>query len=125
MKILQIGAAVLLPLAIAGCAGTNPQTAFRDVEDTASVRTGASLRWQREDAAHQPVAQIIDGLLKDQLTPATTTEIALLNNRSLQAAFEEIGISQADLAQASRLPNIEIAGSWRFPNRPPSAADIE
>jgi len=43
----------------------------------------------------------------------------------LQAGFEEIGISQAEVAQVSRLPNIELAGSWRFPNRPPSAADIE
>jgi cobalt-zinc-cadmium efflux system outer membrane protein len=63
--------------------------------------------------------------LKTNLTASTAVTVALLNNRSLQAGFEEIGISQADLAQASRLQNIEIAGSWRFPNRPPSAADIE
>ena len=43
----------------------------------------------------------------------------------MRADFEQIGISQADLAQASRLPNIELAGSWRFPDRPPSAVDVE
>ena len=125
MKTLKIILAALLPLAIAGCAGTNPKAAFHEVDDTATARTGASVHWLRQDSSNRPVTEIITPLLKTNLSAQSVVQIALLNNRSLQAAFEEIGISQADLAQASRLPNIEIAGSWRFPNRPPSAADIE
>jgi outer membrane protein TolC len=32
-------------------------------------------------------------------------QVALLNNRGLQATFQELGIAEADLVQASRLPN--------------------
>jgi outer membrane protein TolC len=32
-------------------------------------------------------------------------QIALLNNRGLQASYGELGISEADLVQAGRLPN--------------------
>jgi cobalt-zinc-cadmium efflux system outer membrane protein len=114
-----------LPLALAGCAGTNPKAAFNDVDKTVMMRTGESIQWPHNDYSANDIAKAIEPLLKSNLTAPAAVTIALLNNRSLQAEFEEIGISQADLAQASRLPNIEIAGSWRFPDRPPSAADIE
>ncbi len=125
MKTVPVILTALLPLAIAGCTGTNPKAAFSDMDNTVKARTGVSVRWQRQDSSNQPIAQIIGPFLKTNLTAPAVVTIALLNNRSLQAEFEEIGISQADLAQASRLQNIEIAGSWRFPNHPPSPADTE
>ena len=125
MKTVPIFLAAILPLAIAGCASTNPKAAFNDVDKTVNARTGESVQWSRDDSSNQPIAQVIAPLLQTNLTAQAAVTIALLNNRSLQGEFEEIGISQADVAQASRLQNIEIAGSWRFPDRPPSAADIE
>ena len=110
---------------IAGCASTNPQAAFDDVDKTVNTRIGESVQWPRNDSTNNEIAMVIEPLLKTNLTASVAVTIALLNNHSLQAEFEEIGISQADVAQASRLKNIEIAGSWRFPDRPPSAADIE
>ena len=110
---------------IAGCASTNPQAAFDDVDKTVNTRIGESVQWPRNDLTNSEIAMVIEPLLKTNLTASVAVTIALLNNHSLQAEFEEIGISQADVAQASRLKNIEIAGSWRFPDRPPSAADIE
>jgi cobalt-zinc-cadmium efflux system outer membrane protein len=124
MKTVPIILAAVLPLAIAGCASTNPKAAFNDVDKTVNARTGQSVQWRNDSSSNQ-ITMAIEPLLKTNLTAPTAVTIALLNNRSLQAEFEEIGISQADVAQASRLQNIEIAGSWRFPNRPPSAADIE
>ena len=112
-------------LVIAGCASTNPQAAFDDVDKTVNTRIGESVQWPRNDSTNNEIAMVIEPLLKTNLTASVAVTIALLNNRSLQVEFEEIGISQADVAQASRLQNIEIAGSWRFPDRPPSAADIE
>ena len=67
----------------------------------------------------------MNALLQTNLTAQTAVTIALLNNKSLKAEFAEIGISQADVAQASRLHNIQLFGSWRFPNQPPSLADTE
>lgn len=115
----------LLPVLFVGCTSTNPKAAFDDVNKTVNARTGQSVQWLRNDSSSNEVAKAIESLLKTNLTAHAAVTIALLNNRSLQAEFEEIGISQADVAQASRLQNIEIAGSWRFPNRPPSAADVE
>jgi cobalt-zinc-cadmium efflux system outer membrane protein len=125
MKTVLIILTGALPLAIAGCASTNPKTAFNDVDKTVNARTGESVNWSHNDSSSNEIAKAIEPLLRNNLTAPAVVTIALLNNRSLQAEFEEIGISQADLAQASRLQNIEIGGSWRFPNRPPSAADIQ
>jgi cobalt-zinc-cadmium efflux system outer membrane protein len=115
----------VLPLALAGCTSTNPKAAFADVDKTVNAHIDQSVQWQRDDSSRKEIAGVIESLLKTNLTAQSAVAIALLNNRSLQAEFEEIGISQAELAQASRLQNIEIAGSLRFPNRPPSAADVE
>src|ERR1700677_1295311 len=117
--------AALTLLALAGCTGTNPKAAFDDVQQTVAARTGQSVEWRRGHSSSNDLARAIEPLLKSTLTAQTAVTIAFLNNRSLQAGFEEIGISQADLAQASRLPNIELTGSWRFPNEPPSALDAE
>ena len=112
------------PLVLAGCISPNPKTAFGDVEKTVKARTGQEVIWMR-DGANEEIAKAVDEAMQTNLTAQSAVKIALLNNRSLQAEFEEIGISQAELAQASRLKNIEIAGSWRFPNRPPSLANVE
>jgi cobalt-zinc-cadmium efflux system outer membrane protein len=106
-----------VPLLVAGCASTNPKAALDDVDKTVMARTGQQIGGMSND--------VVNVLLQTNLTAQSAVTIALLNNRSLQAEFEEIGISQADVAQASRLHNIEIAGSWRFPDRPPSAVDAE
>jgi cobalt-zinc-cadmium efflux system outer membrane protein len=52
-------------------------------------------------------------------------QVALLNNPDLQATFEEIGISQADLVQAGLLKNPTFAASWRFPDVAPGITDAE
>ena len=114
----------IVPLALVGCASTNPKAAFNDVGKTVNARTGQSVQWHNNSSSNE-ISMAIEPLLKTNLTAQAAVTIALLNNRALQGEFEEIGISQADVAQASRLQNIEIAGSWRFPNRPPSGTDIE
>ena len=122
LKFIALAAA--LPIVLVGCASTNPRAAFNDVDKTVTARTGQSVQWHNDSSSNQ-IAMAIEPLLKTNLTAPAAVTIALLNNKSLRAEFEEIGISQADVAQASRLQNIEIGGSWRFPNRPPSAADIQ
>ncbi len=120
IKLILLG----VPLAFAGCTSTNPKAAFDDVAKTVNARTGQRMEWMR-DAESKELASAIATLMETNLTAQSAVTVALLNNRSLQAEFEEIGISQAELAQASRLKNPEIAGSWRFPDRPPGAANVE
>ena len=107
--------AVAVPLVFIGCTTTDPQAAFDGVNQTLSERTGTHLRWMRDEAAAAEMEQEVDGLLRTNLTAQSALAIALLNNRSLQAKFEEIGISQAELAQASRAQNPVISANWRPP----------
>ena len=106
-----------LPLMVAGCTSTNSKTALADVNKTVMARTGQQMSGMSND--------VVNVLLQTNLTVQSAVTIALLNNKSLQADFAEVGISQADVAQASRLHNIQLFGSWRFPNQPPSLVDTE
>lgn len=114
-----------LPVLFAGCTTTNPTAAFDDVDKTVHARSGLQVQWSRDDSQRKEIAMTVETLLQTNLTAQSCVAIALLNNRALQAEFEEVGISQAELAQTARLRNIEIAGSWRFPNRPPSLMNAE
>lgn len=58
--------------------------------------------------------QAVHRLLKDDLTPESAVRVALINNPSLLATFEEVGISEADLAQAGIVQNPDVSGFARF-----------
>jgi cobalt-zinc-cadmium efflux system outer membrane protein len=104
-----------LPLVFVGCTSTNPKGAFDDVSKTVAARTGQQVRWMRDDAEADEIEKAVEALLQTNLTAQAAVAIALLNNRTLQAEFESIGISQAELAQASRLKNPTYAGFYRVP----------
>ncbi|MGE3645025.1 MAG: TolC family protein [Beijerinckiaceae bacterium] len=59
-----------------------------------------------DDAAVAESARLrVRKLLARPLSPGSAVQIALLNNRNLQAAFNELGISEAQMVQASLPPN--------------------
>jgi cobalt-zinc-cadmium efflux system outer membrane protein len=109
--------AVVLPLAFVGCTSTNPKAAFDDVGRHVAARTGHDVRWMEDEKARDEIEKVVEALLQTNLTAQAVVSIALLNNRTLQAEFESIGISQAQLAQASRLRNPHFSGSWRVPTK--------
>jgi cobalt-zinc-cadmium efflux system outer membrane protein len=117
--------AALLPLAFGGCTSTNPKGAFEDVNHQIAARTGQEVRWMRDDTEREQIEKTVEGLLRTNLTVQTAVAIALLNNRTLQAQFESLGISQAELAQAARLRNPQFSGFWRFPTHGPTVVNAE
>lgn len=96
-----------------------------DVQSTVHQRTGQRVEWRKDAKADGEVARAVHSLLRGQLTADTAVQIALLNNRELQATFEDIGMANADFIEAGLLKNPVFEGSARFPDRPPSAADVE
>ena len=96
-----------------------------DVQSTVRKRTGKQVQWQKDIAANDQIRGAIRALLQKTLTADAAVQIALLNNRELQATFEEIGIANADLIEAGLLKNPVFAGDARFPSGPPSATNIE
>jgi len=103
---------------LGGCATVDPGPAFVDVQKEVQARTGQRTEWARDATGQTPIQQAVKQLLQDELTVDDAVGVALLNNASLQATFEEVGLSQADLAQASRIENPTFSGFTRFGGDP-------
>lgn len=115
----------VLSLAFVGCTSTNPKGAFDDVSQHVTARSGYETRWMRDDAQCAEIEQAVATRLQTNLTARSCVTIALLNNRGLQVEFEDIGISQAELSEASRLKNPQFEGMWRLPTHGPNVVNAE
>ena len=100
LPVLLVSAAVL-----GGCASFSPDGGFGAVEMTTRDRLGKDLRWSRSDADQASIDTRVNALLSKPLTVDDAVQVALLNNRGLQATFQELGIIEAEVVQAGRLPN--------------------
>jgi cobalt-zinc-cadmium efflux system outer membrane protein len=63
------------------------------------------VHWNQGAAEDEAVASQISAMLDQPLTPEQAVQIALLNNRRLQATYEDLMVAQADLVQAGLLRN--------------------
>jgi cobalt-zinc-cadmium efflux system outer membrane protein len=105
---------IVLAAIATGCATLDPGAAFLDVERLVGARTPRTIHWNQGTPADREVEERIATLLQSELTPEAAVQIALFNNRSLQATFARLGIAQADLVQAGLLPNPVVHFAWRF-----------
>ncbi len=92
-------------LALGGCATLAPDAGIDKVEALTRDRLGmaASLPRSAADAASGVAAT--RAMLAQPLTVDSAVQIALLNNAGVKANLAELGISEADLVQAGRIPN--------------------
>lgn len=105
---LVLAAAALL---MSGCASFSPDGGFGAVQQLTQERTGQTpIRLNQAAGQATPQARIAE-LLKAPLSADSAVELALLNNRGLQASFADLGIAEADLVQAGRLrgPSLSFA----------------
>ena len=102
---MRIAAAALATVALGGCAAFSTDGGFGVVEQAAGERLGKDVRWARSDAERAALDARVEALLAEALTADAAVQVALLNNRGLQAAFDELGIAEAGFVQAGRLPN--------------------
>jgi outer membrane protein TolC len=103
MRILLMGAGSLL---LAGCAGFSADGGMGPAQRAAQQHLGnKQLTWVRTADEQAAVDARVAELLREPLTADAAVQIALFNHRGLQAALHELGISEAELVQASRLPN--------------------
>jgi outer membrane protein, heavy metal efflux system len=115
----------ILALTIPAGSAREKEAAFQGVQQSVQERSGKTVRWEEDQAAHEQALQEVRQLLRKPLTIDTAVQIALLNNRSLQATFEEIGLSAADLIEAATIPNPRFDLAIRFPDKPPSGTYID
>ena len=91
--------------ALTGCASLSANQGFGEVSEIARQRLGQTPERPRSEAELGKTRQIIEKLLQKPLSVDDAVQIALLGNRSLLADYEELGVAEANLVQASRLPN--------------------
>jgi outer membrane protein TolC len=87
---------------LAGCASFSPDGGFGEVQRAVAERGGGEAKWLRSADEANSVGTRVKEFLAPRLTAEAAVQVALLNNRALQARYAELGISEADLVQASR-----------------------
>ncbi|HSB98951.1 MAG TPA: TolC family protein [Burkholderiaceae bacterium] len=108
---LLLQAHALRPVALAvvaglcGCTSFSPDAGFAPVEQAARSRLDKDLVWARSAADRDRIEQRVVELLRAPLTADDAVQLALLNNKGLQAAYHALGIGEAELVQAGRLSN--------------------
>ncbi|SFN29112.1 Outer membrane protein TolC [Variovorax sp. OV329] len=75
------------------------------VSELTRERTGLSVVAQGTKQDVDTARARVDEILQQPLTPDAAVELALLNNRGLQASLRQLGVAEADLVQAGRLRN--------------------
>ena len=123
LKVLVVLSCLLV--AATGCASVPVRGGFADVQETVGARTDMRVYWFQGGPEDAAVKETIRSMLDEPLMVDSAVQIALLNNRSLQATFEELGIAQADLVQAGLLQNPVFAGSGKFPQQSGLGTNME
>ncbi len=123
---LALGMAV--SLAVGGCATTSPNQAVSDTHGIVRERAGEHVVWKADARLEGDAQRAVDTLLAGDLTLEGAVQIALLQNASVQAELEDLGVAQADWVQAGLLKNPSFGGSVRLPlasgNLPIVEADL-
>jgi len=105
----------LVPVAVcSSCATVPKESGFGDVQTDVRERTGLEIQWNQLTPADEDAHAKLQELLSGELTADRAVQVALLENRDLQATYEELGIAQADLVAAGLLKNPVFHAEVRF-----------
>jgi cobalt-zinc-cadmium efflux system outer membrane protein len=101
------------------------EAGFPDVQSRVRDRTGERIAWHRGERAEKDLRDEVERLLQKPLVLPVAVRVALLNNRELQATFEELGVAQAELVQAGMLENPSLFLDTRIPTVGASSVKVE
>lgn len=114
MRERTIVGVLLLLAGFAGCASVNLSAGFPEVTAAVEERYSAKISWNQGTELDSESAERLRSLLQRKLTADDAVQIALLNNRDLQAMYSDLGVAQADLVQAGLLRNPILDASVAF-----------
>ena len=110
-------------LLVAGCAEFSPDAGMSAVSSAVRDKVGGETVKITTVADARRARERVDALLSGPLTADTAVQVALLNNKTLQAAYNDLGLSEIAGVEASLPPNprlslSRLAGSgiveWEF-----------
>src|SRR6202171_3973787 len=106
LKLGPAAATVFLSaLLLSGCATFSPDGGMTVVSDMAGQTLKKDVVSIRTEDDAQRANAAVQGLLRRGLTVDTAVQIALLNNRGLQASYNELALAEADMVRESLPPN--------------------
>jgi cobalt-zinc-cadmium efflux system outer membrane protein len=105
----------LLLAALTGCASVNLNAGFTEVSSMVAERASARITWNPSTELDLQAAEQLRALLRTKLSVDAAVQVALLNNRDLQALYADLGIAQADLVQAGLFRNPIFDAAVMFP----------
>src|SRR4030095_9985664 len=91
--------ALLLLFGLTGCASVNLRAGFPEVSALGEDRYAATIVWNSGTELDQEAAEQLRTLLQRKLTADEAVQIAMLNNRDLQATYTELGVAHGALVQ--------------------------
>ena len=111
----KVNYVVILLVLLTGCATFDQRAGFSELSAAVKDRSNMRLTWNLGTELDAQAAEEVRELLANRLTADTAIQIALLNNRGLQATYAALGVAQADLVQAGLLENPIFDFSATFP----------
>lgn len=108
---LARGLLVIAALSMSGCAAFSPDGGMTDVSDLTSRTINKDVAFVRSAEGAAAVDARVRQLLSRTLSVDSAVQIALLNNKGLQAAYNELALAETDLVEQSLPPNPVFAVS--------------
>lgn len=107
--------AIAAPLFVSACVTAadgldDPLAGFQTVSARTASVTGKETVWVQSSAEARALADRVTALVRGKtLGPDLAVQVALLNNKGLQAAYADVGMSSAELWQESLLVNPRVS----------------
>lgn len=92
-------------LGLSGCATFSPDSGMTAVSELTSRAIRKDVAFVRTAEGADAVDARVRQLLSRTLTAETAVQVALLNNKGLQAAYNELALAETDLIEQSLPPN--------------------
>jgi outer membrane protein TolC len=92
-------------LALSGCAAFSPDSGMSVVADATSESIGKQVAFVRTADDAEQARGTVRQLLTRSLSADAAVQVALLNNKGLQAAYNELALAETDLIEQSLPPN--------------------
>lgn len=107
---------IFLVNVFSGCSFVSTKKEFQDIQENIESKKKTSVFWHKKADVDEEIKIQIQSILGKQLTVDDAVAVAMLNNPSLQATFEGLGVAKAEAVKGGLLKNPSVSISVREPD---------